>query len=119
MQVGERIKERGGQKLSHLQERVPSKQAREELAKRKQDTGTKLKLITSDKTGSSGCISGHALSGLARMNGEGEESNSPLQVPLPSLGRALRPRSLFLCAERERGRGERNTVNHLSGLRTQ
>lgn len=54
------------------------KQAWKELVKRKQDTGTKLKLITFDTIRSSGRISGCVHSGLASMNGEGKESNSPL-----------------------------------------
>lgn len=85
------------------------KRAWKELAKREQDTGTKLKLITFDMIRSSGCISGCVHSGLASMNGEAKESNSPLEVPLPSLGCALCPRSLFLCGEREGERREKHS----------
>lgn len=80
------------------------KQAWKELVKREQDTETKLKLITFDMIRSSGCISGCVRSGLASMNGEGgKESNSPLEVPLPSLGCARCPRSLFLWRREREG----------------
>lgn len=72
------IKRQSRQKQSNLEERMQIKRAWKELAKCKQDTETKLKLITFDVIRSSGCISGCVHSGLASMNGEGKESNSPL-----------------------------------------
>jgi len=54
------------------------KQAWKEFVQRKQDTESKLKLITFDTIRSSGCVSGCVHSRLANMNGKGKESNSPL-----------------------------------------
>lgn len=72
------IRRQSRQKQSNLEERMQIKQAWKELAKCKQDTEPKLKLITFDVIRSSGCISGCVHSGLASMNGEGKESTSPL-----------------------------------------